>query len=376
MNDLSQPSTGAPSLSLRVIQADYGDCLILDYRSDQRCYHFLIDGGPDGVYPNHLKPELQKVAQEGGRVDLMVLTHVDEDHVVGLVDLMSDIAPKPGSKKKPFINVDQLWFNTFQVDPDNQNAYNTFCASATTQALNGKISNSAYSISQGDELEKSSVILGVPLNPNFPKSIVSLDTAPRPVVWDGLNLWVIGPSAQNLERYKQDWLKWFKKHTGNPFSTGAAREAQQIDRSISNLSSIMLLAEIPNRSILLTGDGTGADILAGLAQSGRIKKGGKLHVNVLKVQHHGSQRNASPEFFEKITADSYVISAGKHKNDGNPDLETLVWIVKAAKKRDKLIDILVTNPNQSTKTLVKKYPPGEYGYHINFMQPDSQPAVV
>ena len=49
--------------------------------------------------------------------------------------------------------------------------------------------------------------------------------------------------------------------------------------------------------------------------------GQRCNVDILKLPHHGSERNVKPEFFEKVWADHYVISAnGKH---GNPDIGTL-----------------------------------------------------
>ncbi len=67
-------------------------------------------------------------------------------------------------------------------------------------------------------------------------------------------------------------------------------------------------------------------MLSALKSSGLLK-GGKIHVDILKLPHHGSDRNVAPEFFEKITADHYVVSAdGKF---GNPEVETLQMISDA-----------------------------------------------
>ena len=59
--------------------------------------------------------------------------------------------------------------------------------------------------------------------------------------------------------------------------------------------------------MLLTGDGHFADILKGLEHNGLLKEGKGLHVDVLKVQHHGSEHNFKREFAKRITADHYVI---------------------------------------------------------------------
>ncbi|TLN09242.1 MBL fold metallo-hydrolase, partial [bacterium] len=78
-------------LRLHVVQADYGDSLVLEYGRAAAPHFMLIDGGPPGVYSQHLKPALQQLAQGGAALDAILLTHVDEDHVAGLVDLAYDL---------------------------------------------------------------------------------------------------------------------------------------------------------------------------------------------------------------------------------------------------------------------------------------------
>jgi len=57
-----------------------------------------------------------------------------------------------------------------------------------------------------------------------------------------------------------------------------------------NLASLMFLAEENGKSILLTGDGHGDDILKGLAHHQALDANERLQVDVLKVQHHGCGR--------------------------------------------------------------------------------------
>ena len=67
--------------------------------------------------------------------------------------------------------------------------------------------------------------------------------------------------------------------------------------------------------MLLTGDGHWEDILDGLESTGRLEADGGLHVDVLKVQHHGSENNLTPAFAKRITADRYLFCAnGEHAN--------------------------------------------------------------
>jgi beta-lactamase superfamily II metal-dependent hydrolase len=92
--------------------------------------------------------------------------------------------------------------------------------------------------------------------------------------------------------------------------------------------------------MLLTGD-AGGDFILECMQSAGLLKNGKIHVDLLKVQHHGSRHSIEQDFFEKVTADSYVISGdGKH---GNPSMEALKWL-SAARSGEKY-DAYLTNRN-------------------------------
>jgi beta-lactamase superfamily II metal-dependent hydrolase len=373
-------SSGIDSLRLRVIQAEYGDCLILEADSGGKTSYILIDGGPDGVYSNYLRPELQKIAGLNGSLDLVVLTHVDEDHVVGLVDMLSDIGQARNRDQPPVIGVSELWYNTFRpIDSSTDGSsdlVDTLSAYLSSSFAGGEMQGVAYSISQGEDLWKAARILNIPLNSAFTTRVVALENAPRPVELAGLKFWVIGPPQANLARFKRDWDKWFSKHKNDPYSTDAVSEARNLDTSVSNLSSIMFLVETPGRRILLTGDGKCDDVLAGLKRVGLSGPDGRIHVDVLKVPHHGSARNSSRKFFKNVTASQYVIPAGKHKNDNNPDLQTLVWMVESAKQRGEHIDILVTNPNDNTTELQQKYPDSEYGYTLAFLDTDQISIVI
>jgi hypothetical protein len=366
-------------MRLHVVQADYGDCLILESGPVRAARYILIDGGPDGTYAGHLKVKLKEIADRKFRLDLVVLTHIDEDHVVGLVDMMSEIAQAHRRRETPVIEVGELWYNTFYPIQDNGSSsyqVDTFSNYLTSPFAGGAMQSLAYSISQAEDMWKAAHILGIPLNPTFAKHIVVAANAGQPVEIGDLKLWVIGPSQGNLDRFKKNWDMWFDKHKDDPYTARAIREAINIDTSISNLSSIMLLAEGSSRRILLTGDGKAEDVLYGLKQSGLTGLDGRLHVDVFKVPHHGSDRNSSIELYKKVTANHYVIPAGKHKNDDNPDLKTLVWIVKSAKKRGEKIKILVSNPNNNTETLQKKYLPDKYGYQLSFIPSHKHSVVV
>ena len=113
--------------------------------------------------------------------------------------------------------------------------------------------------------------------------------------------------------------------------------AAYVDRSVPNLSSLVVLAEAGDKRMLLTGDARGDKILEGLELVGALEEGGTMHVDLLKVPHHGSSNNLDNDFFERITANHYVFSGdGEH---GNPERDALKMLRDARGDADYTIHL-------------------------------------
>ena len=97
-----------------------------------------------------------------------------------------------------------------------------------------------------------------------------------------------------------------------------------------------------------------------------LDKQGKFHVDVLKVPHHGSDRNVSPEFFNTVSADYYVISA--NGRDDNPSVDTLKWIIESGNETKKLKKIVFTNNTPNIVKILKEYDQKKYYYECIFLE--------
>lgn len=92
-----------------------------------------------------------------------------------------------------------------------------------------------------------------------------------------------------------------------------------------NVASIVMFVEDGNQNILLTGDARDDDIVEQLIDSGISDNNGFVHVNVLKIQHHGSENNFSRGFAKHVTADHYIFCGnGEHEN---PDHRTVRHVI-------------------------------------------------
>src|SRR5690606_7667099 len=98
-------------------------------------------------------------------------------------------------------------------------------------------------------------------------------------------------------RYASDALG-----AGEPNVAALAKKAFAEDKAVPNGSSIALLAQWKGKTLLLLGDAWPSVVADSLARLG-YSKATPLHVDVLKLSHHGSRANTSPALLEMLTYD-------------------------------------------------------------------------
>jgi hypothetical protein len=330
--------------SLDVRRARKGDCLLLHYGSSDDPKVALIDGGPSNVFGPELRPRLVKISEARGLaagdqlpIDLLMVSHVDDDHIRGVLDLTRELIAKPASAR--FVRIATLWHNSFDAiignTPDELTAALT--AQFGAAALHGELPADAAleadeddevvmaslkvlaSIEQGHRLRGDADTLGIDLNSEFGGDLI-LAGREELAMGGGVTFRLAGPMKPELLKLQKKHDEWLEEQRNRPRPPSAALAAY-VDRSVPNLSSLVVLATSNDKSMLLTGDARGDKILEGLEHIGAVPPGGPLHVNILKVPHHGSANNLARGFFDRITADHYVFSGdGEH---GNPEREAL-----------------------------------------------------
>jgi hypothetical protein len=332
--------------TLEILRAKYGDCLLLHYGTTDEPALALIDGGPSGVYTSFLKPRLRALRLERGLppeqslpIDLCMLSHIDDDHVLGLRDLTKELVEAREDNKAEMVQILDLWHNAF--DDIAKNDAKEIAAAVADRfgpaSLDGgelpddpEFNTGAMmvlaSVNNGRKLRDNAIKLGIDRNVDTGGEMVVATDHNDPLdMGSGLTFTVVGPMLAEIEALQAEHAKWVEE---NPEEVAKSKEflASFDDDTVPNLSSIVVLAESNDRTILFTGDARGDKILEGMELVGVIEPGGTIHVDVLKCPHHGSIRNVDTVFFERISADHYVFSAnGKF---GNPDRETLEMLAQ------------------------------------------------
>lgn len=358
----------ATVFTLEAVFAKKGDALILYYGPWEHPNLMVIDGGPRGVYNKYLRPRLEQLREEFEigldepiSLDLVMVSHVDDDHVAGVIDLFEEMEEAKADNQPPPYKVETLWHNSFDDILGNEGD-EIVSRMAATAASTGdadllplpKMTRESRAVvastRQGRELRNLAKKLKVELNKPF-EGLVMAPAAEDTEFDHGLTFTVIGPDKARVEEYQKKWDKDLKKILEK--EADSAHATAFADKSPFNLASICVLAKMQGRSMLLTGDARGDFVIEGLEQAALLKKNKPLHVDILKVPHHGSDRNVEERFFERITADHYVISGdGEH---GNPERATLDMIQEARDDAEYTVHFTVTeNAHESEKNAKRK----------------------
>lgn len=328
--------------SLEVFKARHGDCALLHYGETDRPRLVLIDGGPRGVYRQVLRPRLETLRAERSpeeplEIELVVVSHIDESYMTGIQELLDEILDSSQQSDAGPVHLKALWHNTFDSLAGNHaeellssarvEVGPSLGAAVPMAGLSFGASRVLASVSQDRRLRHQAEYLDLTINLGLP--ILTSD-AGSVQLSGGLRLTILGPLRRQAVEQQEAWERLVRE-SWLEVTGGLVNAAAIAEHSVYRLSSLVLLAEVEGRTLLLPGDAPGDQILEGLREAGLLA-GGRFHVDVLRVPGHGGSRNVDVNFFEAVTADHYVFSADG--GYGNPDPATVEMILRARRGDD------------------------------------------
>lgn len=346
--------------TLTMHPASDGDCLQLSWGMPNDLHHALIDLGRSKNY-KALAPRLKELAN----VELLVISHIDADHIEGAMPMVKASRP-------PFTPTD-VWYN----------GYHHLEAAVKRRA----IGMHPLSVIQAEKLSEGIHKFGWPWNAAFaPSRIVSVDSplAAPIVLPGGLKITLLSPGDGELAALEPDWASELEDAHLRPFDPdlpdqgtvpgvhalsvlnveALASEPFKPDCTTPNGSSIAFLAEYEDRSVLLGADAFPTVLERSLAQL-RYSKNRKLKVDLFKVSHHGSKANTSPALLEMLDCTRFAISTDGSRH-GHPDTQSIARILKNDPRRAKELFFNTAQP----KTDVWKNATLQNEYKYNCIFPD------
>jgi len=306
-----------------MLAADQGDALWIEYAMPQEpTRRVLVDAGTPGTW-RRLRARIEQLPPSERRFELLVVSHIDADHIGGAVELLRD--------RRLRVTFGDIWFNglpQLRRQP------------------------AAEGVGQGDML--SDALRDKPWNVAFDGGAVMVPEQGAPpcvALEGGLRLTVLSPCRPQLDALHDLWEETVLAHglvDGIPASAppelgppvaaverlppatpsdvadlGAlARRTFEPDPAVPNGSSIAVLAELGTRSALLCADAHAPVLLEGVARLLKLRKLERLAISALKLPHHGSRHNLHLALLERLQSRRHLISTNGSKTS-HPHIEAI-----------------------------------------------------
>lgn len=349
-------------LHIRSYPAHNGDAFLIK-ANDRQPTAVLIDGGYPGTFHGHIRADLQELARNGYCLDLVVATHIDSDHVSGLVPFFraNGLAQAP-----KIIRVGHVFHNSLRglarvaaqpaaTAPADLELLQEIQRAGYPQATAETRAGEEISARQGSSLAALLNAGGYLWNGGDGTRCIDGEDLKSHAIGGG-EVTVLGPPRTRLEELLTYWTSEIRSYgytgpvdsngmlddafefvcagslpgdlghaiSGQDMSNMDLKDCHRPDDSVTNGSSISFVFEIDNRRVLFLGDGWADDAQAALRRlAGAL---GRIRFDAIKVSHHGSLRNTSPSLLEVIDAPRYFISTNGDGH-GHPDLPVLKAIV-------------------------------------------------
>lgn len=307
--------------TVSALPASFGDCLWIEYGPEEAPNVILIDAGPSA--PEALSDRLRQLAARGGVLELVVVTHVDADHIGGMLMLL----------EKGFygVQVRDFWFNGFRHLPgpetfgEKQGERLTGLLLDKGIAWNAVLKNAGFMVS-----DKSCPVIDLP---------------------GGAKITLLSPDAHQLARLKRNWTAacgeadlyadipavttYYGEDEREAFGAAPIPNIDNLadkdfveDVTEANGSSIAFSIEYDGKRVLCGADAYPSRLLSSLEQHLGAPP---YSFDLVKLPHHGSDKNVSKEFVEAIDCPRYLFSTNGARYK-HPSQAAVARVIRHAKQ--------------------------------------------
>jgi hypothetical protein len=354
--------------SIEMLSAGRGDCLWVEYGEPGAVRRVLIDGGVPAT-ARQLRERIEALPVAERRFELLVVTHIDLDHIGGVLELLRH--PPEG------LSFGDVWFNGFHHLPEDPGV------------LGGKQGEGlAFRLTHGNH----------PWNMKFGGAAVARaepDALPRIELDGGMRITLLTPTPDRLAELRPVWKKEIEKLGLTPGQAGEALEKMKDpgllgderpdvdklaastfkgDDSEANGSSIAFVAAYGGKRCLFAGDAFAPDLAAGLDLLAMEEGDSRVALDALKLSHHGGRKNTSAQLLKAVACRDYLFST-----DGSyyqhPHDESVARVVVHGAHRGKPRLWFNHRPEKTTDWAARppfdparyepRYPDGEPGMRVD-----------
>jgi hypothetical protein len=299
-NMVESTLNSATIFELTALPAQYGDCLWLEYGLESSPNRILVDCGTADTW-TILRQKIEALPRGNRNFDLLVITHIDADHIGGALQLLQ-------SRKALGIGFGEIWFNGRK-----------------------HLSDDILGPKEGDALtqELESADLAPLWNKSAGRGALSItdDGALPSFTFAGMKLTLLSPGIKQLQQLASVWPETIRDAgltgenrtisladdmpadtLGNLQILDLARTHSAADKSPANGSSIAFLAEYDSRSILFAADAFASVLLTTLDRLKESRSPLSLDISLCKLPHHGSKANVTEKLIAALNCRHYLFS--------------------------------------------------------------------
>jgi len=355
-------------IKIKSFEAGKGDAFLISFGEKEE-ENIMIDMGMPSTYTQCdsdltticIKDELLKLSKKGKKLNLLVVTHMHEDHIGGVLKFIEENA---GEHK--IIKVDEVWHNSYrhldfesqelEDDSDTIKIMKNIVLQKTPKKTDGINSITAK---QGSSLAGSLLRYKYNWNSYFNDGAVVVNNDTPIKIGENIKIILLSPNKKKLNDLKKGWLKELRGKklvfTNNPifddafefylrneyqnnfkimktssktkinFEYLSKEEVKPKDTSKTNGSSIAFIIEYMDKKLLFLSDAHDDIIYENL----KLLK--KLDFDLVKVSHHAGEHNTSKDLLNLIESKKFLISTNG-TTDKHPHLSVLSKII--TKKTD------------------------------------------
>lgn len=338
--------------------ADEGDAFLVSI--DDEKFNILIDMGFEETYKNFIKKDLEDLATRGKSIDLLVITHIDNDHISGALSFIYE-----NGEDMRIINVKEVWHNSYKhlkfektleelpkeelkvlkkLKQENNLLFKTDGLSdvgakegSTLASLlfkynykwNTSFNNKAACIENGNEINFGDIKF-ILISPDIVKlnKVATKWKEKLSSVFHDFKLTEDEIFDEAFELYIKNLPP--EDYVTNDISSEVSNDIKklasknEIEYSAPNGSSIAFIIEFHGQKLLFLADAHHKLITEQLEI---LKKSGyKLDFEITKISHHGSNKNISTELISLIESKKYLFSTNGKKNL-HPEVEAIAKVI-------------------------------------------------
>jgi len=317
------------------LKAGTGDSILIHHQN----HNILIDGGNDSKY---LLTEIDEIYKKKQNVDLLIITHHDDDHIKGIIDVLKHI--KDGNYDGEHTFIKQIIFNSPRL-------------------ILNKIDSGdekLLSYKQAFDVEK--------LLKNTKAKWEKYNDESLPLVYGDLTISFLSPDEKDLKEYSEGKGAYLTSDFKCDWDAPMAVLERYIsddsqDTSIPNKSSVVVQIACENRKILLTGDVTPGRLQIILNKLVENNEGNPMAFDYVKLPHHGSYRSLNKSIIEKINCYNFIISTNSKKHF-LPNKRALLKIVKFLPRDKRPVNFIFNYDEALSKLEITDREQKEYNFKL------------